>query len=750
MLDKCEGLQFALKLAVDFEQAAHLIAQTARARHYPALECREHSSDAAGQYLSLLVQAHVTPRLCYTIAGVRGAFQNNDGPQQALLVDTWAGLDPIPEPSLVLVNAALEQTAAKIHSEGFTALPLGIFFRLVWLCQQTATRSEVGVQFAQACNRGLQDYEGLTRALCDVPAKLIDAVMLWLFKNMDKDVLSATFLEWLRIHNSPSDNITTECTPVQSVDTWMLSSTYSVQFALHLLSDTAIDSDLESNLLDFLLVSLQHGGIDSLDEICTHGTRVLTCTIRSCIQAPKASVAVRCLHLLKRSLDHCLCSAGRHQREQHSEHVIPLLGSIASLLSSSVSTTYDGIDVGRMTGDAKCIISGCVECLFLTVESSHDAAAAVIAAMRPGADGAVSSQMYHNLYKLLLCASQMEEHDDDLLAAVASIISLFVSLLYKDGKYYYHQQLNADSDGKCSYCILSDADGLELVNNLMHFVPPAVGALACTWLAASWQLKREQECNSSTPNPRTARTTCLPSIHPELHMQLLNLVLVGNMSTTPLVPISAAYCLEELYWHCKSDTSEKQDASTLLLYGWPSHVARVARNALMCRISASLEEDQTPSVGNRAAATETAELVAASKSRASESTELFPSLSNADAEAATARMLGAIIARWPEATSALFESTDTAAVLRYVAKRDESNQIGFHSLVSAFAKDGVAGPGEQQEALACIHQIEQCRQAPHDQMATIVWIRAVQNGLTIPLGYSCRALCERTLPTLWS
>ena len=110
MLDRCGGMQSALKLAADFEQAAHLVAQVARARHYPDLECRQHSSDAAGQYLSLLVEAHITPRLCYTTVGVRSAFEKGDYPQQALLVDTWTSLDPISPPSLVLINAALEQS----------------------------------------------------------------------------------------------------------------------------------------------------------------------------------------------------------------------------------------------------------------------------------------------------------------------------------------------------------------------------------------------------------------------------------------------------------------------------------------------------------------------------------------------------------------------------------------------------------------------------------------------------------------
>lgn len=750
MLDQCGGLQCALKLAVDFEQAAHLVAQVARARHYPDLECRQHSSDASGQYLSLLVQAHVTPRLCYTHVGVRSAFEKSDYPQQALLVDTWTSLDLIPQPSLVLINAALEQASAVLCQEGLAALPFGVLFRLIWLCQHATCQPEVGDRFVEACNRGLQNYRGLSTFLSDIPTELTDEVMLWLFTRTDKEVLSTLFIEWLSNRDSPVGH-TTPISVGSVVENWMLSSTRSVQFAMHLLSDATINGDLESDLLDFLLVSLELGGTDSLTEMCTHGMRPLTRILRSCVQDSQMGTAFKCLQLLKQSLKHGLYNAGGHERRCYSDQLVPLVGAVGTLLSANLSIVYDEAHVTRMTSDMQRAISGCVECLFLAVEGVPNAAVAVVVAMRPGADGAVGSQMHMNLFKLLHAASQMEIHDEDVLAAVAGSISLFISLLQKDGKYYYHQHSTASNDtGKGSYCLLSDALDLELINDLLHFLPPTVGALACTWLAASWQLKREEESVSATVGPRTANTTRLPSAHPELHMQLLNLALVGNMSATSLIPVSAAFCLEELYACPEPEISEKQTPSALL-HGWPSHVARVARDALMCRISCSLEQEQIPSTDNRAAATEAAELVAASKFREPGPTEMFSSLSNAEAEGATARVLAALIARWPSIAPDLFESTDTAAVIRHVAKLDEHIRPAFRPLVSAFAELGLTAPSEKQEALACVYQIDQYRQSLlADQMATVVWIPAVQNGLTIPVGRSCRTLCERTSSGLWS
>eukprot|EP01043_Picozoa_sp_COSAG02_P044329 COSAG02_NODE_3949_length_5995_cov_2.892809_2_plen_757_part_00 len=744
MLDRCGGVQTALKLAVDFEQAAHLVAQLARARHYPDLECRQHSSDASGQYLSLLVQAHVTPRLCYTHAGVRSAFEKSDYPQQALLVDTWASLDPIPEPSLVLIHTALEQAAAIICQDGIEALPCGVFFRLIWLCQNVTVQSEIGDQFVQAC-RGLQSYRDLSSLLSNVPSELTDGVMQWLFRRMDEEVLSTLFVQWLRSRDAPTGEVSLPHQRMRSVETWMLSSTCTTQFALHLLSDATINRDLESGLLDFLLLALEHGNTDSLADICSHGIAPLTRIIRNCVKASHTSVSVKCLQLLKQSLKHGLYDVGGHQRRYYSEHLVPLVGAVGNLLSASLSTGLDDKHVTRMTNDIHRTVSGCIECLFLAVEGVPNAAAGVVVAMRPGADGAIGSYMHLNLFKLLHAASQMESHNEDIIAAVAGTISLFISLLQKDGKYYA-----SHDTGNRSYCLLSDATDLDLINNLLHFIPPTVGALACTWLAASWQLKREQESSSVTTGPRTARSMCLPGAHPELHMQLLNLVLVGNMSATSLIPMSAVYCLEELY--AQPETIEEDGPSTLL-HGWPSHVARVARDALMCRVSNSLQQE-LPSTEQRAAATEVAELVAASKSGPSgamgtHSLALL-SLSDTESEGTTARVLGALIARWPSIATDLFEPTDTVAVIRHVAKQDEKFRPAFRSLVSAFAEHGLIVPSEKQEALACIHQIDNFRQSLlFDHTATVAWIPAVQNGLTIPVGRSCRALCERTAPALW-
>eukprot|EP01043_Picozoa_sp_COSAG02_P064876 COSAG02_NODE_9620_length_2159_cov_1.599029_1_plen_632_part_01 len=632
MLDHCGGVQSALKLAVDFEQAAHLVAQIARARHYPDLECRQHSSDASGQYLSLLVQAHVTPRFCYTRAGVRSAFEKRDYPQQALLVDTWASLDPIPDPSLILFNTALEQAAAAIFQDGLGALPFGVLFRLIWLCQHVTVQSEAGDHFVQACNRGLHNYRGLSSLLSDIPSELTDEVMQWLFKRTDKEVHSTLFIEWLSNRDSPiTGEVSLAHTNVRSVETWMLSSTCTVQFALHLLSDATINSDLESDLLDFLLVALDHGNTDSLSDICTHGIAPLTRIIRNCTKASQTGVSAKCLLLLKASLKHGLYDVGGHERRHFSEHLVPLVGAVGSLLSTTLSTGYNETRAARMTYDIHRTISGCIECLYLAVEGVPNAAAGVVVAMRPGADGAVGSQMQLKLFKLLHTASKMENHDEHIVAAVASSISLFISLLQKDGEYYCNQPKNR------SYCLLSDVTDLELINNLLQFIPPTVGALACTWLAASWQLKREQESASATPSPRSARAICLPGAHPELHMQLLNLVLLGNMSATSLIPISAVYCLEELY--AGPETSE-EDVASPLLHGWPSHVARVARDALMCRVSDALQQE-VPSTEHRAASTEVAELVAASKSRSAGTNETFSLLNDADSEGTTARVLGA-------------------------------------------------------------------------------------------------------------
>ena len=751
MLDRCAGLQFALKLAVDFEQAAHLVAQVARARHYPDLECRQHSSDASGQYLSLLVQAHVTPRLCYTHAGVRSAFGKSDYPQQALLVDTWTSLDLIPQPSLALISAALEQSAAVLCQEGLAALPIGVLYRLIWLCQHATCQPEVGDRFVEACNRGLQNYRDLSTFLSDVPPELTDEVMLWLFTCTGNELLRTLFNEWLSNRDSPMGLVATSPISVGSVEKWMLSSTRSVQFALHLLSDATIDRDSESDLLDFLLASLEFGGTDSLTEMCTHGMRPLTRILRNCVQGSQAGAAFKCLQLLKQSLKHGLYNVNGHERRIYSEQLVPLVGAVGTLLSANLPIVYDEAHVARKSTEMQRAISCCIECLFLAVEGVPNAAAAVVVAMRPGLDGAVGSQMHSNLFKLVHAGSQMEIHDEDLLAAVAGTLSLFIALLHKDGKYYYHQQSTDLNDtGKGSYCLLSDAQDLELINDLLHFLPPTVGALACTWLAASWQLKREDESVSATVSLRSDSTTRLPSAHPELHMQLLNLVLVGNMSATSLIPLSAAYCLEELY-ACPEPGIFKKQTPSALLHGWASHVARVARDALMCRIRCSLQQEQMPSTENRAAATEAAELVAASKFREPEAPEMFSSLSNAEAEGATARVLAALIARWPSVAPDLFESADTAAVIRHVAKLDEHIRPAFRPLVSAFAELGLTAPSEKQEALACVHQIDQYRQSLlADQTATVVWIPAVQNGLTIPVGRSCRTLCERTSPGSWS
>lgn len=127
-----------------------------------------------------------------------------------------------------------------------------------------------------------------------------------------------------------------------------------------------------------------------------------------------------------------------------------------------------------------------------------------------------------------------------------------------------------------------------MISNLLQHMPSTVGALACTWLAASCQLRREDEgIDVSAASPQMQS---VPTAHTELHMQLLNQVLVSNAHANAFVSRAAVYCLEELYSSSAAEGSETGDGGGIssLMQGWPSHVARITRDALMKHIHDSL------------------------------------------------------------------------------------------------------------------------------------------------------------------
>jgi hypothetical protein len=765
MLEGSGGVASALQLTTDCKQAGQLVVQATRARRYPLLECRNHSADSSGQYLSLLVQAHATPRLHYTTDGVRSAFgKDGDYPQQAILVDTWASLDPIPERSIALISVALDQSAATMCQDGLEILPLGVFFRLIFLCQRVILRSEVADRFMHACNQGLQSYRDQAPVLAGVPIELTDAIMPWLFKYVHKPVLSTMFTEWLNSHECSLDEVEMDASPEQTLEIWMLSSIAPVQFSLSLLSDPSIAGDIETKLLDFLLASAKHGHSDTRNEIYTHGVRTMIRIVSSCVAQPsRAPVAVRALQLLKQSLQHRLVSVGGHVYQGCSDQLLPLVGAVASLLSTSLPASDDDF---QMSTDGKQIVSSCIECLFLAVEGAPATSGTVIVAMRPGADGSVGS-VHLSLYKLLQRVSRMEAYDGDILAAIANSVSLFISLLHKDGSYYYQHRSCQDHDNGFSGCLLIDAmnaDDLTLINELLQFVPPTVGALVCTWLAASCQLRREHQdpttvCSQSASIP-------LASVHTEVHMQLLNLALISSTDQTDgsLVSVSAVYCLEELYQVVGLSENSEEQALGEILQGWPSQVARVARDLLMNQISNSLvQEDPIPDT-DRAKATENAELMAAGGASGG---ALPLSLYEVDvADSTLARVLGAVIARWPSIGPDLFEPKDTAVVVRHVAKADDLHaRAAFRSLISAFIEHGMTAPAEKQESIACVHQIDQYlasqqqQQQQQQQQRTqgsggisavpvLVARQPVVQGVDIAVGHSCRLLCERRAQTV--
>jgi hypothetical protein len=124
-----------------------------------------------------------------------------------------------------------------------------------------------------------------------------------------------------------------------------------------------------------------------------------------------------------------------------------------------------------------------------------------------------------------------------------------------------------------------------------------------------------------------------------------------------------------------------------------------------------------------------------------------------------ARVLGAVIARWPTIGPDLFEPSDATLVVRHVAKQDGSSGAHFRVLVSAFVELGMTSPAEQHESRACLRGIDQCIESlSHGRVEStepvVAWLPLMHGAdgvLMVPVGSSCSVLCERTLgPTVWS
>ena len=397
-LDQVGAIASALQLESQGAQTADFIAQVARARRFPELECRDHSSHGAGQYLSLLVQAHVAPRLQYDEQGVRAAFKygHEDLPMQALIVDTWTNLTSIPESTHRLIATALDEVAVTISDADIDAVLPSILFRLISLCQH----SHASELFARACSRGLEDAEDVSFIVSSVPVELTDVVFSWFFSCMSKPVLSGLLRAWLK---SRSDDIhtaiqepDTEMTAVKAVEEWMLSSASSASLALHLLADMSTvkdptSGDLECSLLGFLQESTQYSPVTRV-EICQRGFRGFVDIVASCVGCKsRECVAVKALYMLQVSLTYFSeGSAGVLKHQYFSEHLVPLIGVTANLLSTS-------LDAQVNSSEQKNIISRCIQCLLLAVElGSSTTSSAVVAAMRPAADGAVACKYNKN------------------------------------------------------------------------------------------------------------------------------------------------------------------------------------------------------------------------------------------------------------------------------------------------------------------------------------------------------------------
>jgi hypothetical protein len=324
----------------------------------------------------------------------------------------------------------------------------------------------------------------------------------------------------------------------------------------------------------------------------------------------------------------------------------------------------------------------------------------------------------------------------------------------KDGQYYRLKSASVDDDASLC-CLEAQCDGdVALISNLLQNMPSTVGALACTWLAASCQLRRE---HSSTKSAAASRTQSMPTAcTTELHMQLLNQVLVSNSHANDFVSQSAVYCLEELYYSLDAQGTDHQDnGMSFAVQGWSSHVARVTRDALMKSIHESLtDEPRDGYIIGRAAATAAAERVATSSAaRNAESGSIPVSSDDSLHDATLARVLGAVITRWPTIGPDLFQPSDTSLVVRHVGKQ-EGVAVHFRALVCAFAELGMTSPAEQHESRACLRAIGKLHpRANQSSELAVVWLPLMHGAdgvITVPVGRSCRLLCARALgPHVW-
>ena len=196
-----------------------------------------------------------------------------------------------------------------------------------------------------------------------------------------------------------------------------------------------------------------------------------------------------------------------------------------------------------------------------------------------------------------------------------------------------------------------------------------------------------------------------------LHLQLLNQVMLCNAHATPFVGLSAAACLEEVY---HTDSVGASSAAGLIR-GWPTHVARMSRDLLVSNIGRSHSEQNPRSFAGQSVAEdiEAKELAATSGERSKEVdksvADPIRGMTAEDGqfelrEMALARVLGAVINRWPAIAPELLTPADCVATLRYIAKHnaDPLRQTSFVNLVAAFAEQQLVPPAEQQECRACL------------------------------------------------
>lgn len=170
------------------------------------------------------------------------------------------------------------------------------------------------------------------------------------------------------------------------------------------------------------------------------------------------------------------------------------------------------------------------------------------------------------------------------------------------------------------------------------------------------------------------------------------------------------------------------------------------------------DEPDGPILG-RAAATEAAERLATSHaSRNAENGSVPLSSEDVMDDTTLARVLGAVITRWPTIGPDLFQPADTSLVVRHVAKQEGSGGAHFRALVSAFAELGMTSPAEEHESRACLREIDKYTQSLaygiESAEPVVAWLPLMHGAhgvITVPVGSSCSLLCERAMgSTVWS